>query len=461
MKPELRTLPLLALLVWAFLAPQPARAEENPPYYVVQPGDTLSGIAYQFGIDIQTLATANGITNYGNLQVGQKLVLPGLEGFHGEMTARPIAFGESLTALSRAYHIPTEDLARLNHIVSPYQLFVGKAFILPAQTAQTPPSRRVLAAGSLMALGLAEGQSPWALTLANGLPGTWAALPGDVLALPGTTDKGNSALALPSNFDVAIQPAAWVQGRTNEVRFAAPDLEQVSGAFGKRALHFFPFHGQEWVALQGVYALAETGLRPLEVQASFTNGQTFAFQQAIPVVAGNYAYERLVVPASLLDPERNKQENEKFTELTAPATATRYWNGIFKAPEAPPLDDCHPSYFGTRRNYNDVFFWYHTGLDFCGKVGTPIYAPADGKVVFTGTTEIHGNVTIIDHGWGVYTTYCHQSEILVQTGQTVHTGDLIGKVGRTGRVTGPHLHWEIWVGNVPVDPMEWLQRAFP
>ena len=461
MKPDLRALLLLALLVGAFLAPRPARAEENPPYYVVQPGDTLSGIAYQFGIDIQKLAAANGIADYGNLQVGQKLILPGLEGFHGEMTARPIAFGESLTALSRAYRIPEGALARLNHIVSPYQLFVGKAFILPAQAMQTPPPRRALAADSLMALALAEGQSPWALALANGLPGTWAALPGDVLALPNTTDENNPALALPSNFTAAIQPTAWVQGHTHEVRFAAPGAEQVSGTFGERPLHFFPLQEQAWVALQGVYALATPGLRPLQVQATLANEQTFAFEQAVPVVAGNYAYERLVVPASLLDPELNKQENEKFAELTAPATATRYWNGIFKAPEAPPLDDCHPSYFGTRRNYNDVFFWYHTGLDFCGKVGTPIYAPADGKVVFAGTTEIHGHVTIIDHGWGVYTTYCHQSEILVQTGQTVHTGDLIGKVGRTGRVTGPHLHWEVWVGNVPVDPMEWLQRAFP
>ena len=70
-------------------------------------------------------------------------------------------------------------------------------------------------------------------------------------------------------------------------------------------------------------------------------------------------------------------------------------------------------------------------------------------------------VTIINHGWGIYSGYMHQSEILIKTGDTVETGQLIGLVGGTGRVTGPHLHWEIWAGGVQVDPMDWLERTFP
>ncbi len=74
---------------------------------------------------------------------------------------------------------------------------------------------------------------------------------------------------------------------------------------------------------------------------------------------------------------------------------------------------------------------------------------------------VHGNTTIIDHGWGIYSMYCHQSEFDVQVGQQVKAGDLIGKVGSTGRVTGPHLHWEIWVNGIEVNPIDWLTITYP
>jgi len=74
---------------------------------------------------------------------------------------------------------------------------------------------------------------------------------------------------------------------------------------------------------------------------------------------------------------------------------------------------------------------------------------------------VRGNTTIIDHGWGIFTAYLHQSELQVTVGDRVETGQIIGLVGGTGRVTGPHLHWEVWVGGVPVDPIEWAEGAFP
>ncbi len=82
-------------------------------------------------------------------------------------------------------------------------------------------------------------------------------------------------------------------------------------------------------------------------------------------------------------------------------------------------------------------------------------------VVFAGPLTVRGNATYIDHGWGVYTGYLHQSQLLVQAGDRVETGQLIGMVGNTGRVTGPHLHWEVWVGGVPVQPLEWTSQSYP
>ncbi|MCH0542658.1 peptidoglycan DD-metalloendopeptidase family protein [Streptomyces sp. MUM 203J] len=112
---------------------------------------------------------------------------------------------------------------------------------------------------------------------------------------------------------------------------------------------------------------------------------------------------------------------------------------------------------------------YHTGLDLVAPTGTPIYAPADGKVVKAGSGGSYGNQTNLQHASGVITLYAHQSSIAVKVGQSVKRGDLIGKVGATGNVTGPHLHWEVRVPGVDnpfvggqdqgpgmVDPEDWL-----
>jgi len=183
------------------------------------------------------------------------------------------------------------------------------------------------------------------------------------------------------------------------------------------------------------------------------------------VKSGYYPAESINgVEADTINPAVTEPENAKILELVAPATPERYWEGVFKSPGHYP--DCYNSLYGNRRVYETEdrklsVPGFHSGVDLCGGAGLPIYAPAPGVVVFAGPLEVRGNATIIDHGWGVYSGFWHQSEILVQVGQKVETGDIIGKVGGTGRVTGPHLHWEIWVNSVQVNPLEWLQESFP
>jgi murein DD-endopeptidase MepM/ murein hydrolase activator NlpD len=126
------------------------------------------------------------------------------------------------------------------------------------------------------------------------------------------------------------------------------------------------------------------------------------------------------------------------------------------------LSGAYASYFGGRRSYNGSgYYYFHTGLDYYGVMGQDIYAVAAGKVVFTGPLLLHGNTTLIDHGWGVYSLYAHQSEFLVQEGQQISAGELIGRVGNTGRSIGPHLHLEVWVGGLQVDPLDWLENTYP
>ena len=121
--------------------------------------------------------------------------------------------------------------------------------------------------------------------------------------------------------------------------------------------------------------------------------------------------------------------------------------------------------FGHRRSYNgSPYNYFHTGLDFCYNYNNEvneIYSPADGVVVFAGPLIVRGNAVMIDHGQGVYTGYMHQEKILVEVGEQVETGQVIGIVGGTGRVNGPHLHFEVWAGGVQVDPEDWLMDAYP
>ncbi len=98
----------------------------------------------------------------------------------------------------------------------------------------------------------------------------------------------------------------------------------------------------------------------------------------------------------------------------------------------------------------------HNGLDVAAAPGSPVYAPADGVISFAGFDESYGKLVSIDHGYGVMTRFAHNSQIYVQVGQRVTRWDVIAAVGNTGRSTGPHLHYEVRVNNVPVDPINFI-----
>jgi murein DD-endopeptidase MepM/ murein hydrolase activator NlpD len=220
------------------------------------------------------------------------------------------------------------------------------------------------------------------------------------------------------------------------------------------------------VALQGIFAMLGPGPYPLKLEATLPDGSKQSFEQSIIVKLPDPPYPNdpmLTVDPETIDPAITVPESQQIATITAPATPDKLWQGIFQLPVDP--DYCLKSRFGNRRAYNGGGFDnFHAGLDFgiCSPIHPfDIYAPADGVVVFTGKLIVRGNATIIDHGWGIYTGYWHQEEILVNVGDHVKTGQLIGKIGQTGRVTGPHLHWEVWVNGVQVNPTEWLNKSYP
>tara|TARA_R110000782_G_scaffold77481_5_gene153799 strand:+ start:5385 stop:6215 length:831 start_codon:yes stop_codon:yes gene_type:complete len=121
-----------------------------------------------------------------------------------------------------------------------------------------------------------------------------------------------------------------------------------------------------------------------------------------------------------------------------------------------PTEGPYSSPFGLKRFFNKQARKPHSGLDIAAPKGTPIVAPADGIVINTGDYFFNGNTVFIDHGQGLITMYCHMNHIDIKEGAQLKSGDIIGKVGLTGRVTGAHLHWSVILNNTTVDPLLFL-----
>jgi len=120
-----------------------------------------------------------------------------------------------------------------------------------------------------------------------------------------------------------------------------------------------------------------------------------------------------------------------------------------------PMKSKITSNFGNARVYNGIAKSYHSGTDFRAKVGTPIYSANDGKVALVMNRFYLGRVVYIDHGRGAYTYYCHMDKIKVKNGQNIKKGEILGLSGKTGRITGPHLHYAVRLYNTTVDPIQY------
>jgi murein DD-endopeptidase MepM/ murein hydrolase activator NlpD len=465
----LHKLPILLLLgLTAFILISYAQAQDGQPLYpvyVVQPGDNLSAVASRFGVSLSDLAGANGITDFNMVNAGDELKIPGLQGIQGRLITERVEYGETLRSLSRRYRVPVEILSYLNHISSPIELYAGSNLvILEKELAEQPDQRSSLKPGqSLIELAMLHGTNAWKLAEMNYLPGIGQALPGDVLRVPGTAGS-NGPGSLPGVINqIQVAPLPFVQGKVSVIRLEAEKPLTVNGELADSPLNFFRQDDGSYVALQGVHAMLSPGAYPLTLSGQLEDGTPFGFSQLVQVNEGGYVFEEIPgVDPVTLDPSVNKPEDEQWKALTVPVTSERLWEGAFKFPSPAHFYDCWPSTFGRRRSYNQSgYFYFHTGLDVCGQVGTEIYSPAAGEVVFTGELTVRGNAIMVNHGWGVYSGFMHLSEILVGIGDVVEPGQLIGKVGDTGRVTGPHLHWEVWAGGVQVDPLDWLAQEYP
>jgi murein DD-endopeptidase MepM/ murein hydrolase activator NlpD len=178
------------------------------------------------------------------------------------------------------------------------------------------------------------------------------------------------------------------------------------------------------------------------------------------VKAGQFEHQLIqldpTVENSLGSEAEQQAERDRDFGFYNQVTPEKLWTGRFSWPLTGPIT----TQFGSRRDYVGGGSEIHDGIDIGVPQGTPIRAPQRGRVVLAEFQKVRGGIVIIDHGLGVHSAYFHQSVILVKVGDVLEQGDLIGRVGTTGLSTGAHLHWEMRIGSVGVDPQEWVNRQF-
>lgn len=380
----------------------------------VRPGDTLYGIAALYGLDAAEIAALNDMELNDLIYVDQLLRLQVASA--DLLNANPFTLvhsvqpQETLSGISQRYDVPIEQLILVNEIEDPSLLYVGTELRIPG----------------------------WEILLApQGLPTVVEA--------------------------IDLRPTPLHEGETARLWIKTDRLAQVSLQFlGMN----FPAHavenGREHFILLSVPIFTEVALEQMEVTLltrDENEQHNFILQaQVLPRDFGEETINLLADRLNLLDEEVEAAENERIRTIMSKVQPWRSFGGGMKPPAAGPVI----SDFGTRRSYNgSPFDRFHSGTDFAAPLGAPIYAAAPGVVVFAGQLAVRGLATIIDHGWGVYTGYWHQDSLAVGVGQTVQVGQIIGTIGGTGRVSGVHLHWELWVNGVPVNPMQWLDEVFP
>lgn len=177
------------------------------------------------------------------------------------------------------------------------------------------------------------------------------------------------------------------------------------------------------------------------------------------IIEGAYDKEVLSVEPSKVSPPKEallriKEEREEALAIYNRFTQKRYWD----TPFAVPIENVITSTYGNARLFNETLQSYHTGVDFRASIGTPIFASNDGVIVLSKDRYYAGNSIIIDHGEGVYSVYYHLDRLILQKGNFVKKGDVIGLSGSTGRVTGPHLHFGFMVQGIPTDPLDFIEK---
>lgn len=449
---------------------QEAAVSPSVTVHVVQRGETLFRIAQTYGVTLEEIALANDITDPSNILVGQRLIIPvnGLPEQSVDPQTHIVQPGETLFSIATLYSTTPAKLAEWNNITLASIIYAGQSLIVSSSRSSstddaTVTITHVVQRGeTLFAIALQHGVTMQTVQEANEIADASLIYAGQHLTIPDARPP-RIALEMPEIIsDIDITPVFFVEGQAGRVRLTTTTPASVAGTFMDRTLTVFSTEdGLTHTILVAIPILIESAIYPMTFSITLSDGRSVEQTINIRVLSGGYGTQNIELPAdqmALLSPGVEENELTILRNLTSTITPERYFDGLFGLPAAAIMN----APYGTRRSYNGgAVDHYHNGADFAGAPGSPIFAAAPGQVVLADTLHIRGISVVIDHGWGVYTNYAHMTERLVTLGQFVTAGQQIGTIGKTGRATGAHLHWEVWLNGVSVDPMQWARQPFP
>jgi len=255
--------------------------------------------------------------------------------------------------------------------------------------------------------------------------------------------------------EVAVRARAFQPGELVAVTAVVPNA--VEGLRVRALGHTSPafwVDEHRWEALVGIDLSVAPGKYTVSVEGA--DGRRLG-QTTMTVTSKAFPTRRLTVDPAFVDPppaalERIERENNDLAAVWKNAASERLWSDAFVAPVAEQAT----SSFGARSVFNGQARTPHSGADFPSPAGTPIHAPNSGRVVLAHELYFTGNTIVIDHGLGLFSLLAHLSSFAVHEGDQVEAGQIVGAVGATGRVTGPHLHWAVRANDARVDPLSVL-----
>jgi len=280
------------------------------------------------------------------------------------------------------------------------------------------------------------------------------ALAAAVLVL-GLGRPGVPVLALAGADPLQITPAAPVQGDTLVVLVTAPPSARVTVTFDGAAVPAYPSGDGVRRALIGTDPDVGVGVHTVRATVDGQGAVSQRFVRSLRLASGKFGVRHLTLPPKtfgLITPDNLAVESRTLRPVLSRRTPTAWWVGTFQRPSPAAID----SPYGERGVYNGHQEWWHAGVDFDAPAGAPVVAAGAGVVALARALPLGGNTVVIDHGQGVLTEYLHFSAFAVREGDRVARGALIGRIGATGLVTGPGLHWGLYVNGLPVNPLFWL-----
>lgn len=267
------------------------------------------------------------------------------------------------------------------------------------------------------------------------------------------------SLSVLLGISIDIADTEVLNGKTLFLKFdARKSLEYEDIRIGKKSYKIFknPIDDRSYYALVPMDYREKAGEREAEL-FYVQEGEQKSKKITLHVKSASYEKETLKVDNSkvVLSEEDKKRARKEYEDAMKIYGAIRD-EALFSSAFVLPMQSKITSDFGKARVYNDTLKGYHGGVDFRADVGTPIMACNDGEVVLADDRFYSGGSLVIDHGHGIYSCYFHMSAFNVTKGSKIAKGDIIGLSGKSGRVTGPHLHFGIRVGSLQVDPLQFI-----